>query len=64
MAGTSAQAPSKPGMLRSLQGADHGFAGLLEAGESRQDVPSALIRCGMREGKGEEVLPFIRVGVG
>ncbi len=64
MAGTSAQAPSRPGMLRSLLGADRGFAGLREAGQSQQDFPSALITCGMREGKCEEVSQFRRVGVG
>jgi hypothetical protein len=53
MAGTSVQAPSMPGMLRSLLGADRGFAGLCEAGQSQQDVPSALITFGMREGTGK-----------
>ncbi len=64
MACTSAQAASRPGMLRSLLGADRGFAGFREAGKSQQDVPSALIKCGIREGTFEEVSQFIRVGVG
>jgi hypothetical protein len=51
-------------MLRSLLGADRGFAGFREAGTSQQDVPSALITCGIREGTFEEVSQFIRVGVG
>jgi hypothetical protein len=52
------------GKLRSLLGADCGFAGFRKAGESQQDVPSALITYGIREGKFEEVSQFIRVGVG
>ena len=41
-----------------------GCAGFREAGKSQQDVPSALIKFGIREGKFEEVSQFIRVGVG
>ena len=37
---TSAQAASRPVMLRSLLGADRGFAGVREAGKSQQDVPA------------------------
>jgi hypothetical protein len=61
---TSAQAASRPGMLRSLLAADRGFAGFRKAGKSQQYVPSALIKFGIREGKFEEVSPFRRVGVG
>jgi hypothetical protein len=51
-------------MLRSLLGADRGFAGFREAGQPQQDVPYALIKFGIREGKFEEVSPFRRVDIG
>jgi hypothetical protein len=50
-------------MLRSHLCADRGFAGFREAGKSQQDVPSAWIKCGIREGTCEEVSQFKRVGV-
>jgi hypothetical protein len=58
MACTSAQAPSRRGKLRSHLCADRGFSCFHEAGKSQQDVSSALITFGIREGKCEEVSQF------
>lgn len=58
------QWPIWPSILKQCQSADRGSTGLREARKSQQDVPFALITCGMREGTCEEVSPFRRVGVG
>lgn len=47
MACTFAQAASRPSLLRSHLGADRGFVGFREAGESQTDVSSVLIECAL-----------------